>query len=242
MRESNPNDMTIGGPHTNRLQPTCWSSPTESEAPRVSLAWVSRPRAGESVNGDAVVVRKHGSSVLIAVIDALGHGPKAAEVAQTSVKWLDSADEPTGATGLVNGLHRELQGSRGTAALLLLVSATGLEACSVGNVELRSTTGRLPFVLTPGVLGVRLRSPKICVSGSPLSDRFVLHSDGISGRFDIKPPRSQTPSELVSHIFASHRHSHDDATVMVVDVEYPAAGTTPGDPSEPRARSAPRTT
>jgi negative regulator of sigma-B (phosphoserine phosphatase) len=170
------------------------------------------------VNGDAVVVRRHGSSVLVALVDALGHGPKAAEVAQAAVEWLGAAQDLGGTPELINGLHKRLQGSRGIAALVFVVSTTGLEACSVGNVELRSISGRFPFVLTPGVLGVRLRQPKICTSDAFVSDRFVLHSDGISGRFDLQSSRSKTPSELAAHIFAGHRHSHDDATVIVVDV------------------------
>ena len=99
-----------------------------------------------------------------------------------------------------------------------MISTKGLEACSVGNVELRSGTGKLPFVLTPGVLGVRLRQPKICVSPSPIADRFVLHSDGISGRFDLKAHRALAPPAVATHIFGAHRHAHDDATVVVVDV------------------------
>jgi negative regulator of sigma-B (phosphoserine phosphatase) len=182
------------------------------------MAWLSRPRDGEIENGDAVVVRQIGGNVVIALIDALGHGPRAAEVADSSVKFFGEAASGEGAPALVRGLHDRLQGSRGAAALILVISSAGLEACSVGNVELRSTSGKLPFVLTPGVLGIRLRQPKICASKGPLADRFVLFSDGISGRFDLKALRSHSPSTLATHIFATHRHAHDDATVVVVDV------------------------
>ncbi|MBX3259287.1 MAG: phosphoserine phosphatase [Labilithrix sp.] len=193
-----------------------WAS--EIEAPRVSVAWLSRPRVGEIVSGDAVVVRQIGDAVLVAVIDALGHGPKAAEVADRSSEFFESVELTDGAPSLVRGLHERLQGSRGAAALIVVVSRTGVEACSVGNVELRSASGTLPFVLTPGVLGLRLRHPKICSSPGYLADRLVLYSDGISGRFDLKTLRAHAPPELASHIFASHRHEHDDATVVVVDV------------------------
>ena len=198
--------------------PMSWSSAPEDPGPSVSVAWLSRPREGESVNGDAVVVRRHGDAVLVAVVDALGHGPKAAEVAEASAEWLAAAHDVGGAPSLIAGLPKHLQGTRGAAARLLVISSTGLEACSVGNVELRSATGKLPFVLTPGVLGVRLRQPKICVSPSLIADRFVLHSDGISGRFDIKAHRSHAPPAVATQIFGAHRHAHDDATVVVVDV------------------------
>ncbi len=196
--------------------PLVWAS--EVEAPRVSIAWLSRPRVGEIVSGDAVVVRQLGDAVLVALIDALGHGPKAAEVADASSQYFEEAVLADGAPSLVRGLHDRLQGSRGAAALIVVISRTGVEACSVGNVELRSASGSLPFVLTPGVLGLRLRQPKICSSPGYLTDRLVLYSDGISGRFDLKSLRGHAPPELASHIFASHRHDHDDATVVVVDV------------------------
>lgn len=198
-------------------EPVVWSAEAGDGAAGVSLAWVSRPRVGESESGDGVVVRRLGSAILVAVIDALGHGPRAAEVGRASMEWLASA-EASDATSVVQGLHRELRGSRGAAALVFLVSAGELEVCSVGNVELRSQTGRLPFVLTPGVLGVRLRQPRSCRIAPPLSDRFVLFSDGISSRFDLKSLRSQSPRELAAHLFAFHRHTHDDSTVVVVDV------------------------
>ena len=54
--------------------------------------------------------------------------------------------------------------------------------------------------------------------GAPSAERFVLFTDGISGRFDLKSLRSHSSAELATHIFASHRHSHDDASVVVVDV------------------------
>ena len=194
-----------------------WATGPGAGTPNVSAAWITQPRTGESANGDAVVVRQHGSAVLVALIDALGHGPRAADVARASTEWLATAAPDAGVPALVEGLHKRLQGSRGAAALVFVVTTRGIEACSVGNVELRSLTGKLPFVLTPGVLGVRLRAPKICAS-PPLSDRFVLHSDGISGRFDLRGTRSHSPTELATHIFGAHRHSHDDATVVVLDI------------------------
>jgi negative regulator of sigma-B (phosphoserine phosphatase) len=188
-----------------------------SETPRLSIAWITRPRSGEASSGDAVVVQERGDTVVVAVIDALGHGPKAASVARTACEWIEGSPF-VAVADLVHGLHRALHGSRGAAALLLAVSPRGLEACSVGNVELRSATGRLPFVLTPGVLGLRLRQPRI--SGlPPLSERYVLFSDGISARFELKAHAALSAAELASYLFLHHRHVHDDATVLVLDVQ-----------------------
>lgn len=214
--------MSVIGPRRSSHEPKAelpasWSTAEASDLPSVSVAWISRPRVGETVSGDAVIVRRHGGAVLIALVDALGHGPHAAVVADASTEWLGSTAAEGGVPELVSGLHKRLHGSRGAAALLFTVSTAGIQACSVGNVELRSMTSKLPFVLTPGVLGVRLRAPKICAS-PPLVDRFVLHSDGISSRFDLRAWRAHAPAELASAIFGAHRYAHDDATVVVVDV------------------------
>lgn len=189
------------------------------EAPDVRLAWITKPRVGESVSGDAVVVRRYGAGALVAVVDALGHGPNAARVQEAAVEWLGAAPDADTIDPLIQGLHKALAGLRGAATLLFGISARGIEACSVGNVSLRSVTGKLPFVLTPGVLGQRLRAPRTCFTAAPLTDRFVLFSDGISGRFDLKAEASQSPEELATHLFAKHRHAHDDSTAVVVDVK-----------------------
>jgi negative regulator of sigma-B (phosphoserine phosphatase) len=213
--------MSTSNRRSNRpppqVLPSVWSSEEEG-TPRVSAAWITRPRAGEASSGDAVVVRRVESTVLVAVIDALGHGPKAAAIAARSSEYLSEAPHKR-APDLLRGLHETLHGTRGAAALVLLLSHEGVEACSVGNIELRSRSARLPFVLTPGVLGVRLREPKVCTAQPPIADRFVLFSDGISGQFEMKALSHHAPPQLATQIFTSHRHSHDDATIVVVDVE-----------------------
>ena len=202
-------------PPLKQTVPSVWSSPSDTG---ISVAWLTAPRVGESVSGDMVVVRhvEGHEAGLVGVIDALGHGPKAAVVADSSIDYLSRTPHASVA-GYMNGLHENLRGTRGAAALLFLVTARGLAMCSVGNIELRSSNTKLPFVLTPGVLGVRLRQPKVC-EVPRATDRFVLYSDGISGRFDLKALSAHSPSELAKHIFATHRRSHDDATVVVVDV------------------------
>jgi len=45
------------------------------------VAGVSRPYPGETVNGDAWAVHRHGGAGRIALVDGLGHGPEAAVAA-----------------------------------------------------------------------------------------------------------------------------------------------------------------
>lgn len=177
------------------------------------------PKAGEQVSGDAAVFRTVGGVVLFAVIDALGHGPRAAEVAETGVAYLREASLEQDAAALMQGLHRSLAQSRGAAAMICRWQAGRLQGCGVGNVELASLRTKVPVVLTPGIVGgnVRVFRPFEGPAGS--SSRFVVYSDGISSRFSNEEIGILPRSVACRHIMEKHRKPHDDATVMVVDVE-----------------------
>ena len=121
---------------------------------KVAAEFLTLPRDGEKENGDAVVVRRGDEgTVMLAVVDALGHGAVAAAVASAAVAYLDEVALHRGVTAIVEGLHGRLRGTRGAAAMVLILSAGRLTGCSVGNVELRAARSRVPVVLSPGVLG-----------------------------------------------------------------------------------------
>jgi hypothetical protein len=56
---------------------------------------------------------------------------------------------------------------------------------------------------------------------SPLacSDRLVLFSDGISSRMSVDETHDLSPEQARQLIIDRHRRNHDDATVLVADVE-----------------------
>jgi len=102
---------------------------------------------------------------------------------------------------------------------VLILSGGRLVGCSVGNVELRSATRRVPVVLSPGVLGSSLG--RLHLFEAPLSagDRLVLFSDGIAGRFEDELSRRLPGLEMCRAIMDRHRRPHDDATVLITDIE-----------------------
>jgi negative regulator of sigma-B (phosphoserine phosphatase) len=178
------------------------------------------PRDGERENGDTALVRRDGESMLIAVIDALGHGPPAAQAAGVGKAYLSAAPLDRGVRYVVEGLHDQLRGTRGAAAMLLLVQAGQLEGCGVGNVALRSYRARIPALLTPGVLGgAPLQRLRVFSAELSPGDRLVVHSDGIVARFDDEASKRASALETCRAIMERHRRPHDDATVLVTDVE-----------------------
>lgn len=186
-------------------------------APAFDVQWISVPRDGEIVNGDGVLVRQDGDRLLVAVIDSLGHGPKANEVTVKALAHLDTVPLDGGVLPAMESLHAHLRGSRGAAALLLMVSAGTVECAGVGNVEMRAQRTSVPLVLSAGVLGHRLRLTRVASAKLSRPDRIVVFTDGISRRFDFNDIATLPPKEASSRIFAACRRAHDDATILVLD-------------------------
>jgi negative regulator of sigma-B (phosphoserine phosphatase) len=194
-------------------------SETRTSFPRVAQEHVIVPKAGESVSGDAAVFRIIGGVALFAVIDALGHGPHAAEVAASGIAYLREASLDQDAVALMSGLHRSLAQSRGAAAMVCRWQNGRVQGCGVGNVELASIRTRIPVVLTPGIIGGTVRVFRPFEGPAAPGSRFVLYSDGISSRFSNEEIGLLPRLEACRRVMEKHRKSHDDATVMVVDVE-----------------------
>lgn len=190
-------------------------------APKVAIdvEWMSVPRQGELVNGDGVLVRREADHVLVAVIDSLGHGPKAHEVTCRALEHLETISLAGGVLRAMESLHLSLRGTRGAAGLLLIATRDSVEVSSVGNVEMRTQRSSIPLVLSAGILGQRLRMARVATAKPARPERVIIFSDGISSRFDFRDVAGLPTKEASSRIFASCRRSHDDATVLVLDLQ-----------------------
>jgi negative regulator of sigma-B (phosphoserine phosphatase) len=183
----------------------------------VTVEWVSTPKDGEIENGDIAVVRRNEAGTLLAVIDALGHGPQAAAVSRTAAALIADSPFPDGPLTVIEALHERLRGTRGAAALVCVVAGNRLEACSVGDVDMRCWRTRIPVVLTPGIVGSQLRRPRVFGGDLLDDDRIVVFSDGVSARFSLGDARELSPADACRAIMKTHRRAHDDATMMVAD-------------------------
>jgi negative regulator of sigma-B (phosphoserine phosphatase) len=191
---------------------------------KLSVSHASRAKAGEKVNGDAVIVRlTEVSGSLLAVVDALGHGPHAAEVAQKASAYLESVSMDLEMRQIVAGLHGELRHTRGAAAMVCTISnkhgILRLDGCGVGNVELRVTSSGVPVVLSPGILGGSVRQFRLFGGALQPGSRLVMFSDGISANFSFDLLRSLSPRDACQHLMSEHGRTHDDATVVIADCE-----------------------
>lgn len=180
---------------------------------------LSRPRVGEIACGDGVMVRDDGTRTLLAVVDALGHGPAAAEVTALALACLARVALDCGPTALLFELHEALRGTRGAAAMACVLEGERLAGCGVGNVDLRTDPKSVPVVLSPGILGNSVRVFRSFEGPAPAGTRVLLFSDGVSGtRLRLDELRALDPERACRTIVERFAYPHDDATVLVADV------------------------
>jgi len=190
-----------------------------------SIGALTRPRIGETENGDCPVVRHTDRITLVGIVDALGHGSAAARVADVATRHFEHAPLDGGIESVMLDLHQGLVGTRGAAAILCLLKNEDdvLEGCGVGHVFFRCGPTRVPAVLGEGVLGARLRRVRSFTSKLQRTDRIVLTSDGIAPHFSLADFEGLSPDRTCSEIMMRHGLGHDDATVVVVDAEPKSA-------------------
>jgi len=185
---------------------------------KLAVAYQARPAAGETACGDAVIVRHDDDgAVMVAMIDGLGHGREAAQVAHTAIAHLESAPLRR-ASELMASLHEALRGSRGAAASICVLRGDLLDGCGVGNVEMRVLGSPIGTVLTPGIIGHRMHRLRAFEGRLVIGDRLVCFSDGISSRVPLADLRRLPPAEACAAIVLHHRRPYDDASVLVADV------------------------
>jgi len=186
---------------------------------RLAIHYVTRPKSGERTSGDAPFVRQENGVVLFAVIAALGHGVHAAPVADKAVESLSATNLDRGVREIMGDLHKSLQGTRGAAAMICKWAAGRVQGCGVGNVEMALARVKLPVIRTPGIIGVNMRSLHVFEGPAGIGSRMILYSDGISSSILSDDLGANGREAACGRLMEKFHKSHDDATLMVADVE-----------------------
>ncbi|MFD3699658.1 SpoIIE family protein phosphatase [Streptomyces sp. NPDC058646] len=193
--------------------------PDDPQASRQDVGLVCLPAENELHSGDAAAVLDTGAVRTAAVIDGLGHGPDAAEAAQTALRsFRTTVERPL--PDIVTAMHRALRHTRGAAVGLVRLHAERAEYCGIGNVRMVALSpGTVHHRLTgkPGMVGWRLPAPHTRRLLLPTGAAVVMHSDGIDLRWAHTPADFllRLPMSLLAAAVAHrHRHVRDDATVL----------------------------
>ncbi len=191
--------------------------------PEPQIGVAARVFPGQSVNGDAWCVHRHGGRWRIALIDGAGHGPQAAHVAAAAVALLDANPEWSGQEA-VTRCHLALKGTRG-AVMTVAVLEPGFDKLVVtgaGNIEARLWTGdREQHLLTQrGMIGSNIPTIRPVEVELGPTRILSLHSDGVRARFSLREASVTAGGgapEIASALLRDHaRTDDDDATVLVV--------------------------
>lgn len=181
------------------------------------------PFPGETDLGDAYIVKCLDESVLIGVVDGLGHGEEAATAARITLETLEENAQDS-ITALVKHCHERLRGTRGAVMSLASINPRDqtLSWVAVGNVEGVLARRGSPkqraqehMMLRGGLVGFHL--PSLHVSKVPIApgDVLILATDGIRNGFTLINMIDESPQKVADYICTEFSKGTDDALVLV---------------------------
>jgi len=190
-----------------------------------TIEWGVAARAlpGQPSSGDLDLVKSFPNGVLVAALDGVGHGEKAAAAAAVARSILEAhAGEPV--IALIGRCHEVLRATRGVAMSVASfnVSQGLITWLGVGNVQgvllrrgLSGSVKEESLLLRAGVVGVQLPSLRVSVLPLSAGDTLIFTTDGISSDCDRRLARNHPPQKAAEGILARHGKTTDDALVLV---------------------------
>jgi len=180
-------------------------------------------KQGEVACGDdwGIAVDERGRA-MVAVADGLGHGQSAADASRRAVDVAvdRSSDQPA---MIVAQVHAALRSTRGAALAIAELEMTGMSVryAGLGNISasLVSPSESKSLVSYGGIAGHEARKIQEFAYDWPAGALLVMHSDGLSGRWDLTryPGLSfRDPSVVAGVLYRDYSRGRDDSLVVVV--------------------------
>ncbi len=194
-----------------------WSGPHPGTEPCAGLV---RPITGESECGDVFGAVEADGRLTGVLCDGLGHGPLAATAAMEGVTAVleDPYGEPA---ALVARAHGRMGHTRGGALAVVQVDGRAVQFAGLGNVTavILADGTRRGMISVPGIAGHQARSIRQFDYTAPPGAAIILHSDGISGRWDpaaLPGLNARDPLLVAAALLAQAGSRRDDAGVLVL--------------------------
>lgn len=176
-----------------------------------------RPCIGQVLSGDEIVLLRQEEYIIVGIIDGLGHGKKASEVAK-SLKTYFEAHHFLALDTLLLQAHEAFKGSQGAVVGLAKIFNDGkAQYIGLGNIETRLISAQRSLILLPrdGALGIRSRRIEMTQWQMEPNEMLLFYSDGISNQImkdaNLLHIRSTTDIQRNIEIFGK---SHDDAALF----------------------------
>jgi anti-sigma regulatory factor (Ser/Thr protein kinase) len=190
---------------------------------RIEVGAINLSVFGEEVCGDDWDFAWRERCGLLMVADGLGHGPTAAEAAEAAVEIFRSSSS-VDPVEIIEAAHFRLRSTRGAALAVARLDLQDGEVAyaGVGNIAgvIAGPAMERPVHLISqhGTAGHAVRKIQEYRYPWPTGSAVVLHSDGLSGRWDLGPDTSPTglaPGVLAGLLYRDYRRERDDVTVVV---------------------------
>jgi anti-sigma regulatory factor (Ser/Thr protein kinase) len=183
-------------------------------------AGLIRPITGETECGDAYAAAYASDTITAIMCDGLGHGPLAAAAAAEGVSaFLEDPDgEPAALAGRV---HRRMAGTRGGAVGIVRLGGGVARYCGLGNIaaSILGQGRRKSMISIPGIAGHQARTIRQFDYELPPGAAVILHSDGISARWEaaaLPGLETRDPLLIAAALLAEAGIHRDDAGILVL--------------------------
>jgi anti-sigma regulatory factor (Ser/Thr protein kinase) len=183
---------------------------------------VSKPKHGETVNGDSFVIKHGNEQSLIAVIDGVGHGRLAHQAAQSARYYIEGHSELP-FMDIFRGVDRACRSSRGVVMALASFdwNQMKLTFASVGNIEVKvfGAQEKFKFIVRRGIVGKNAPNPVITENDWRTDYVLALHSDGLSTHWNWNdfPDHSDRSAQFIAeHMHRALEKNNDDTTLIIV--------------------------
>jgi anti-sigma regulatory factor (Ser/Thr protein kinase) len=203
--------------HATALVARFWPAPGEDQARYAGLV---RPIAGETECGDVFGATETEAGVTGVLCDGLGHGPLAARAAAQGVAAVleDPQGEPA---ALVERAHRGMTSTRGGAIGVVRLADGVIWFAGLGNIAamILADGTRKGMLSVPGIAGHQARTIRQFEYTAPPGAAIVLHSDGISNRWEpgaLPGLNARDPLIVGAALLAEAGTRRDDAGVLVL--------------------------
>jgi phosphoserine phosphatase RsbX len=195
---------------------------SRSRTPTVQWGVAAAPLPGQAESGDAFLVESFSDGAVIAVVDALGHGRRAAQTAEQAIDMVRRHAREN-VTELFRRCHEMLRGRLGATMSLAsfdwrLQRMTWLGVGNVAGVLVPHTFQASPahrLLVRGGVVGGDLPDLQPTAVALVPGDTLIIATDGIHEEFADELAGDLTPQPLAEHIFEHYAKGTDDALVLV---------------------------
>jgi hypothetical protein len=179
-----------------------------------------RPFPGLARGGDAALITECDGGLLLAIVDATGHGPAAQAVAEQSLALIER-EASRDLARLMETLHKTLLGGVGAAAGLMFIdpAAARFRYMGIGNTR-AARLGRRSWrgVSRDGLLGSRLPTLFPQEESLDAGDLLMLWTDGIAEFEGARLAESisfRGAADITRRVLTALAKPHDDAGCLV---------------------------